>query len=81
DILYRHNGRRLFITSGGHLGLSPKDMQSNDVVIVASGAEVPFILREASEGGYKLVGEAYVDGVMDGEVLDMGLERVTLYTL
>ncbi|KAK7193701.1 HET-domain-containing protein [Paraphaeosphaeria sporulosa] len=78
DILYRHNGRRPFITSKGLLGLGPEDMRSGDVVVVVSGAEVPFILREAPEGGYVLVGEAYVDGVMDGEVLSMGLEKVTL---
>ncbi|KAL1599795.1 hypothetical protein SLS60_007600 [Paraconiothyrium brasiliense] len=78
DILYRHNGRRPFVTSGGYLGLGPKDMRKGDIVVVVSGAEVPLILRELPEGGYKLVGEAYVDGVMDGEVLDMGLEKVTL---
>jgi hypothetical protein len=78
DILYRHNGRRPFVTKGSYLGLGPKDMQSGDVVVIVSGAEVPLILREAPEGGYKLVGEAYVDGVMDGEALDMGLEKVTL---
>ncbi|KAJ4354369.1 uncharacterized protein N0V89_006104 [Didymosphaeria variabile] len=78
DILYRHNGRRPFITRGGYLGLGPKDMRKGDIVVVVSGAEVPLILREVPEGGYKLVGEAYVDGVMDGEVLDMGLEKITL---
>lgn len=58
DILCRHNGIRLFITSEGHLGVGPKDMQSGDVVVVVSEAEVTLIIREIPEGGYELVGEA-----------------------
>ncbi|KAJ4296624.1 hypothetical protein N0V90_006672 [Kalmusia sp. IMI 367209] len=77
DILYRHNGRRPFITKEGYLGLGPKDMRDGDVVVVVFGAEVPLVLRKAPEGGYELVGEAYVNGIMDGEVLDMGLDKVT----
>jgi hypothetical protein len=76
DILYRHNGRRPFITEKGRLGLGPSMMQAGDIVAVILGAEVPFILRRRKEDGrYEVIGEAYVDGIMDGEVMDMALEK------
>lgn len=77
DILYRHNGRRPFVTSKGLLGLGPKEMEEGDVAVIVSGGEVPLILRKRPDGGHQLIGEAYVNGVMDGEALGMGLERVT----
>jgi hypothetical protein len=74
DILYRHNGRRPFITEKGHLGLGPKDMKEGDVVSIIFGAEAPLILREVGgdegKGTFELVGEAYVNGVMDGEAMN-----------
>jgi len=76
DILFRHNGRRPFITSGDHLGLGPAKLQSGDLVVIAYGSEVPLILRPEN-GHYKFVGEAYVDGIMDGQALAMGLEERT----
>ena len=76
DILYRHNGRRPFITSKGYLGLGPAGMQNGDVVAIVFGSEVPLILREEN-GHYTLVGEAYVDRIMDGEVMHMGFKVMT----
>jgi len=35
------------------------------------GARVPFVLREES-GGYKLLGETYLHGAMNGEMLSGG---------
>jgi hypothetical protein len=69
DILFRNHGRRLFITTKGHLGLGPAAMQTGDLVVVIRGAELPLVLRQDSEGSSTLIGEAYVDGIMDGEVL------------
>jgi hypothetical protein len=38
---------------------------------IVLGAETPFVFRasEGKERGYTLVGECYVHGIMDGEVL------------
>jgi hypothetical protein len=43
-----------------------------DVICVLYGGTVPFMLRpkEKEMGGYYVVGEAYVDGIMDGEYMD-----------
>lgn len=62
--------RRLFITSSGHLGLGPSSMMSGDVMVVLFGGKVPFVLRAVAEDQWKLVGECYVDGFMEGEAID-----------
>jgi hypothetical protein len=61
--------RRFLVTKGGFYGLGPQLMQERDVVAVMPGLNVPFVLRP-SDGKYKLVGCAYVHGVMRGEVFD-----------
>lgn len=37
------------------------------------GSSVPFIIREVTNDKFRLVGEEYVHGLMDGEYIDMGL--------
>jgi hypothetical protein len=63
-------GRVMFVTSTGWLGLAPYGTREGDVVFVAIGADVPYVLR-ACEDGYELVGECYVQGIMDGEAMEM----------
>ncbi|KAJ0117518.1 Heterokaryon incompatibility protein 6 [Diaporthe amygdali] len=57
-------GRRPFLSTDGYLGLGPAEMQKGDVVAYLDGAEMPSILRPLSTGGFTLVGEAYVYGLM-----------------
>lgn len=61
----------------GRLGLVPPRTREGDWVAIISGAEIPFILREASDGTgkYQIVGQAYVHGMMDGEGLALGKEN------
>ena len=61
--------RRLFVTKKGYVGLGAKSVQIGDKVFVLPGGFVPFILRELTEGYYRLIGEAYVHGLMRGEAL------------
>lgn len=64
--------RHMFRSSAGHLCIGPETVQLGDKLCILTGAEVPFILRNYRDA-YVLVGEAYVDGAMDGEVLAQGL--------
>ena len=64
------NDRRYLITQQGYLGLGPRCMQSGDVVCLFSGGTTPFIIRRGDEGKYLLVGEAYVHGMMEGEMME-----------
>ena len=78
--------RRFCVTEKGYIGMVPHLSQVGDIVCVFFGAKVPFIVRnadlsnrEGGEGGrgrYQLVGEAYVHGMMDGQVLEMGSNEI-----
>jgi hypothetical protein len=57
-------GRRLFITATGEVGLGPRITKTEDICCILHGGHVPIILRETSEGTFRLVGEAYVEGIM-----------------
>jgi hypothetical protein len=66
-------GRRVCITKKGYLGLVPDYSEKGDIIAVVVGAQTPFVLRpadQAAEGNkYRLVGECYIHGIMDGEAL------------
>ncbi|KAA8617557.1 hypothetical protein PtrSN002B_005790 [Pyrenophora tritici-repentis] len=58
------------ITKKGHLVLGYEGTKRGDVVALISGSQVPFIFRPQDSGRYRIIGEAYVDGIMDGEAWD-----------
>jgi hypothetical protein len=66
----RCHSRRLFLTRRGYYGIGPEVMEYGDIVAVLFGAKVPYILRKTSGGRYYLLGECYVHGIMDGEVIE-----------
>jgi hypothetical protein len=74
--------RKFFITANGHFfGLGPDGLQSGDVVVVLYGCSVPVVLR-AVEQQYKLVGECYIHGLMDGQAItDQYLRDEIFYLL
>ncbi|RYP50593.1 hypothetical protein DL768_003918 [Monosporascus sp. mg162] len=69
--------RRSFLGAEGFVGVGPLGVQAGDVICVFYGGSFPYVLREVETGGtwgtYKLVGEAYCDGIMDDEALTMGI--------
>ncbi|KAK2730428.1 ankyrin and het domain-containing protein [Colletotrichum kahawae] len=66
-------GRRLFTTRSGLLGVGPRSLfhETNCVyqVHIMKGAKGPYVLASYDDGTYRLIGEAYVHGVMNGELL------------
>ncbi|KAF5989444.1 heterokaryon incompatibility protein het-6 [Fusarium bulbicola] len=68
--------RSLFRTKKGHLGLAPQTIQVGDEVGILQGAEVPHVFRRVSgsETSLSLVGDAYVYGIMHGELESEDLE-------
>ncbi|KAH6646738.1 heterokaryon incompatibility protein-domain-containing protein [Truncatella angustata] len=78
--------RRPFLTKKGIVGIGPLPMQQGDVITVFAGSKVPFILRPTSSDPtlnmpYKLIGESYCHGIMDGEVTTLGLPETNLILL
>ncbi|KAH6652497.1 heterokaryon incompatibility protein-domain-containing protein [Truncatella angustata] len=68
-------GRALVITKKGFYGLGPQVTKRGDLCCVVYGSAVPFVLRpvEATTGQMivQLLGEVYVDGIMNGEAVTM----------
>jgi hypothetical protein len=63
-------GRRFYTTRSGRFGIGPRILKKGDLCSVLFGSEIPFTLRQTGEkSSYKLLGEAYVEGVMHGEVV------------
>lgn len=58
---------------GYRFGIAPTNAKVGDIVCVLLGCSVPVVLSRIdaadADSGYELVGEAYLHGVMDGEVL------------
>ncbi|KAI9653082.1 MAG: hypothetical protein M1821_007733 [Bathelium mastoideum] len=62
--------RRVFMTEYGHLGVVSRGVQAGDIVALLIGADVPIIIRSREKGHpLQLISEAYVHGLMYGEVL------------
>lgn len=70
EMLGKSRGRLPFVTRKGHLVLSSEHVKRGDVVALIRGTQVPFILRRQIGGAFRLVSEAYVDGIMDGEAAE-----------
>lgn len=63
--------RRLFITSSGLPGVGPKCMQQSDIIAILWGCPWPVVLRPLPQKDeYKVVGVAYVHGIMSGEAVE-----------
>ncbi|KAK8065524.1 hypothetical protein PG997_012271 [Apiospora hydei] len=63
-----------FVTDDVHMGLG-YETQPGDEVWILAGGKVPFILRPVADGHdqearYTLVGDCFVEGIMDGERAD-----------
>lgn len=77
-VMYRNIGRRPFLTEKGYVGVGPEQIEKGDIAAVILGAELPYILRPADNlGGLVLIGDAYVHGAMDGEIIEKGLASET----
>lgn len=61
-------GRRFFTTEAGRIGVGPEFMKEGDLIVILFGGQVPYIVREV-EGKHRLIGECYIDGIMQGEAV------------
>lgn len=67
--------RKPFVSEKGFVGLGPEGLEPRDSICVFLGARVPYILRERKDGSFKVVGEAYVHGIMYGEAWESKVVR------
>jgi hypothetical protein len=63
-----------FVCDRGYIGKGPQATNIGDLVYIVAGGAQPLILRPSPEAQkpntFKLVGQCYVHGVMDGEAVD-----------
>ncbi|TPX18764.1 uncharacterized protein E0L32_002621 [Thyridium curvatum] len=67
--LTRCRDRRIAYTANKRMALVPLVAEDEDVCCVVKGMATPVILRPTSKDTYQLVGDAYVNGIMNGELL------------
>ncbi|ETS76177.1 hypothetical protein PFICI_11564 [Pestalotiopsis fici W106-1] len=57
-----------FVTDNGYIGCG-EGPTKGDVVAILYGSEVPFALRKQADETYRLIGEVYIEGIMEGEFM------------
>ncbi|KAH7124993.1 heterokaryon incompatibility protein, partial [Dactylonectria estremocensis] len=62
--------KRPYLSKEGYVGMGPVTTAPGDVIAVLVGARVPFVLRPKGAGKFSFLGEAYCDGIMDGEITE-----------
>ena len=81
-----------FATTGGRVDLGPLDAKAGDQVCIFRAGSTPFVLRQTDDSSTEgarlenvslcsLVGDAYVDGIMYGELLEEVEASETLFVL
>ena len=65
-------GHTFFVSSSGYIGLGPSSIKSGDEICIIHGLPVPFIVRRISGNSFSLVGECYIQDIMDGELFRGG---------
>ena len=68
--LVKIGGRRLARTQRGHLALVVAGAREGDSVGIFQGGKTPLIIRATGTGTWQILGDAYVHGIMKGEVWD-----------
>ncbi len=63
------NKRAFIITERGFLGVAPEMAREGDAVCILQGGCMPFVLRPKGDDQWEFVGECYVHGIMNGEVV------------
>lgn len=81
-VFIRSDSRCLFITRRGYMGVGPQSVKAGDEIFLPLGCSVPLIVRTDVKNS-KLVGDAYVCGMMQGEVMQnldgpLPLEEIVL---
>jgi hypothetical protein len=68
------SGRCMFVTAKGYIGLGPHSLKPGDSIAILLGGCTPFALERGDIEGledehWKLLGDCYVHGWMDGELV------------
>ena len=76
-VLMRANGNCLFNTKAGMLGMATRQLEKEDEVFLIAGLGLPMIFRRNAAGCYRVIGPAYIPGMMQGEMWSVKNEGLT----
>ncbi|KAL8959728.1 MAG: hypothetical protein Q9193_003453 [Seirophora villosa] len=63
-------GRAFIVTHNeGLIGFAPEHCRENDCIVILLGCQSPMVLRPTNDGSFLVIGECYVNGLMEGEAL------------
>ena len=69
-------GSRIFRSKMNFIGTGSNHIQPGDLICVLYGGQTPFVLRREDGGMFRLIGDCYVHGIMEGEAFDMGFDEM-----
>lgn len=61
-------GHTFFITQAGYMGLATDRIKDGDHVVLIAGFKSPMVIRAIAGGKYSVIGPAYIEGLMKGEL-------------
>lgn len=62
--------KQLFVTTKKYVGLAPEMCRRGDIIVVVGGCQAPFALRfDEKKNAYRIIGECYLHGFMNQELL------------
>jgi hypothetical protein len=59
----RSCGVSFFVTAGGFIGYSPRQVQKGDQAVIPRGSIFPLLLRPQSNGRYRIIGITLISGL------------------
>ena len=65
-----HAGRVFCTTKAGRLGWAAQRAMKGDIVALLYGCVVPILLRPRQDGKYECLEACYIQGIMDGEIVE-----------
>ncbi|KAI0436505.1 hypothetical protein F4803DRAFT_556924 [Xylaria telfairii] len=67
-------GWKFVVTERNYLGVAPARAQQGDTICILDGGVVPFLVRKSKHAprAFELIGECYIDGLMNGEGEKLG---------
>ncbi|KAI1488611.1 heterokaryon incompatibility protein-domain-containing protein [Biscogniauxia mediterranea] len=71
-------GWKPFLTETGYVGLGSAGLGIEDDIAIPYGSPVPLALRRQEDDTYRLVGEVYIFGIMDGEFMKVHTKETLL---
>ena len=73
--------RSVFVTTIGRIGISPLATKTGDMACILFGGYSCYVLREENGERCVLIGDAYVHGVMNGELMREGASEARDFVL